>query len=209
MSAYINPNLPEMTFETRFKIKIKWNNSYVDLRDPLNPLEPISINLTLSGSFSVTNVEYYNSDNLDGLPIYAIDTTSVITISFEVVNLDFSNIPVPNINLYGVLDIEGRIGKLNQSLPSITSAIGEKNTQIYVLSIPPASLAPNTYIISVYTSTGISPNLKIGVLNPGFKIVSTLNPSPIIQLHEALILIMTVTFFALLYFNLRRNSQSN
>ncbi len=209
MSASINPNLPETTFRTRFKIKTKWNNSYVDLRDPSDPLKQMSFNLTLSGNYAITNVEYYSLNNSDGLPVYAIDTASVISISFEVVNSEFSNIPVPNINLYGILDIKGKIGRLNQSLPSITSAIKENNTHIYVLSIPPASLTPNTYTISVYTSTGISPNLKIGDLDPGFKIVSTLTPDPIIELHEALILIMTVTFVTLLYFNLRRNSHSN
>ncbi|MHA2389176.1 MAG: hypothetical protein ACXACW_10700, partial [Candidatus Hodarchaeales archaeon] len=117
-----------------------------------------------------------------------------------------NNIPVPNINLYGILDIEGKPGRLNQSLPSITSAIGDSDTHLYLLSIPPANLASNTYEITVYSTTGISPNLKIGTLSPGFKVVSTLTPSPIIQLHEALILIMVITFIGLVYLNLKRNS---
>ncbi len=206
LSAYINPNLVETTFGTRFKIKSEWNDSYVYIRNPSDPSHNMNFNLTLSGEFSITNIEYYSLNEEDGLPIYALDTASVITISFEVVNSEFNNIPVSNINLYGILDIEGKLGKLNQSLPSITSAIDDNGTHIYLLSIPPASLDPNTYVVSVYSTTGISPNLKIGDLEPGFKIVSTLTPTPIIKLHEALILIMVITMIGLLYVNLRRNS---
>ncbi len=205
MSALINPNLAETTFGTRFKIRSEWNNSYVFARNPSDPLSNINYNITLSGDFAIINTQYYGINKQGDLNVYAIDTSSVITISFEVVNSEFNNIPVPNINLYGILDLQGKIGRLNQSLPSITSAIEEDGTQIYLLSIPPASLAPNTYEIAVYTTTGISPNLKIGNLAPGFKIVSTLNPNPIIQLHEAMILIMAITLIGLLYLNIKRD----
>jgi hypothetical protein len=206
MSAYINPNLVETSFGTRFKIKSEWNNSYVYVGNPFNPSTNVNYEIILSGSFSISNIKYYSLDTDGGLPVYAIDTASVITISFEVVNSKHNDIPVPNINLYGILDIKGRIGKLNQSLPSITSAIEEIGTHIYLLSIPPASLAPNTYVISVYSTTGISPNLKVGDLNPGFKVVSTLSPEPIFEWYEALILIMVITLIGLLYVNLKKSS---
>ncbi|MHA2108584.1 MAG: hypothetical protein ACW99R_12810 [Candidatus Hodarchaeales archaeon] len=206
MSGSINPNFVKTTFGTRFKIKSDWNKSYVYLRNPTNPSININYGIALSGDFSITNTQYYGTNKQGDYHVYAIDTSSVITISFEVINSEFNNIPVPNINLYGILDIEGKPGRLNQSLPSITSAIGDSDTHLYLLSIPPANLASNTYEITVYSTTGISPNLKIGTLSPGFKVVSTLTPSPIIQLHEALILIMVITFIGLVYLNLKRNS---
>jgi len=167
--------------------------------------ESLLVDLVLSGEFSITSTQYYGKDKQGEYNVYAIDSSSVITVSFEVVNSEFNNIPVPNINLYGILDIDGKPGKLNQSLPSITSAIEDGETHIYLLSIPPANLKANTYVITVYSTTGISRNLEIGVLSPGFKVVSTLTPSPIIQLHEALILIMVISFIGLAYLNLKRN----
>jgi hypothetical protein len=152
----------------------------------------------------ITDVTYLASEESDGLSAYALDTTSVVLISFQINNKRLINIPVPNLNLYGLLDIQGKTGSLNQSLPSITSAIYQNGTSLYQLSIPPTNLKPNKYEIFIYTWTAIKPHLKIGQLNPGFKIVKTFNPRPIIQLHEALILISGLGVVVLSYLNFRK-----
>jgi hypothetical protein len=194
----INPNLPNSTFGTRFQIQSEWNNTFVFLRTNISNIA--AYNFSLNGEFVITDVTYLASEESDGLSAYALDTTSVVLISFQINNKRLVNIPVPNLNLYGILDIQGT-GSLNQSLPSITSAIFQNGTSLYQLSISPTNLKPNKYEISIYTWTAIKPHLKIGQLNPGFKIVKTFNPRPIIQLHEALILISGLGVVVLSYLN--------
>ncbi len=174
------------------------------IKDPSDNSEAKKFDLTLEGDFSI-DTTYYSNTISSGLPTYSLED-SVITVIFEIRNTLYEDIPVPYLNLYGLLDIQGKIGTLNKSLPSITSAIDENGTDIYLLSIPTSSLDPNTYQISIYTRTAISTNLKIGSLLPGFKLVSTFNPTPFIQLHEALIVILGVIFIGLLYLNFKKKS---
>ena len=203
-SALINPNLATKTYGTHFKLTSEWNNSFILIKDPLDTSEAKKLEFTLEGDFSI-DTTYYSSTMSEGFPTFSLED-SVVTISFEVRNTLFENIPVPYLNLYAFLDIHGKSGSLNQSLPSLTSAVDENGTDIYLLSIPTSSLNPNTYEISVYTRTAISPNLKIGSLLPGFKLVSTFNTKPFIQLHEALIAILGVVFIGLLYLNFKKKS---
>ncbi|MCK4847738.1 MAG: hypothetical protein KAT16_01800, partial [Candidatus Heimdallarchaeota archaeon] len=204
-SALINPNLGARTYGTHFKIISEWDESFVLIKDPSDTSEAMKFDLILEGDFSIDTITYYPSTHSSGLPTYSLED-SVVTVTFEIMNTNspFGNIPVPYLNLYGFLDIQGKIGILNQSLPSITSAIDENGADIYLLSIPTSSIDPNTYEITVYTRTAISLNLKIGSLSPGFKLVSTYNPAPLIQLHEALILILGVVFIGLLYLNFKK-----
>ncbi len=201
-SALINTNLRAKTYGTSFKITSEWNDSFVLIKDPSNTSEARKFDLTLEGSFSL-DASYYSNSITSGLPTYSLEDP-VITIAFKVKNTLYENILVPYLNLYGYLDIQGRVGTLNQSLPSITSAIDENGAHIYLLSISTSNLDPNTYEISIFTRTAISSNLKIGSLLPGFKLISTFNPTPIIQLHEALIVILGVIFIGLLYLNFRK-----
>ncbi|MFX0181679.1 MAG: hypothetical protein ACFE95_01255 [Candidatus Hodarchaeota archaeon] len=201
-TGLINPNLPNSTFGTRFQIKSEWNNTFAYLRTNFTSIA--AYNFTLNGEFVVTDVTYLASEESDGLSAYALDTTTVVLISFQINNKRLDNIPVPNLNLYGILDIQGKTGILNQSLPSITSAIYPNGISLYQLSISPTGLKPNKYEISIYTWTAIRPHLSIGQLNPGFKIVKTFNPRPIIQLHEALILISGFSVVVLSYLNFRK-----
>jgi len=203
-SALINPNLGAKTYGTHFKIISEWNESFVLIKDPFNKSEAKKIDVTLEGNFSI-DTTYYSKTIISDLPAYSLED-SVVTVSFEIRNTLFKNISVPYLNLYGFLDIQEKIGTLNQSLPSITSAIDENGTDIYLLSIPTSNLDPDTYEISIFTRTAISSNLKIGSLLPGFIFISTFNPKPLIQLHEALILILGVVFIGLLYLNLRKKS---
>jgi hypothetical protein len=203
-SALINPNLRARAYETSFKIASEWNNSFVSIKDPSDTSEAGKFDLTLEGAFSL-EASYYSNSITSGLPTYSLED-SVITITFEVTNTLYENIPVPYLNLYGYLDIQEKIGALNQSLPSITSAIDENGTHVYLLSISTSNLNPNKYEISIYTRTAISSDLKIGSLLPGFKLISTFNPAPVIQLHEALIVIFSGTFIGLLYLNFRKKT---
>ncbi|MHA1947695.1 MAG: hypothetical protein ACW97W_16445 [Candidatus Hodarchaeales archaeon] len=201
-SALINPNLGARTYGTSFKITSEWNNSFVSIKNPSDTSVARKFDLTLEGEFSL-DASYYSNSVTSGLPTYSLED-SVITITFKVTNTLYENIPVPYLNLYGYLDIQGRLGTLNQSLPSITAAIDENGAHIYFLSISTSNLDPNTYEISIYTRTAISSNLKIGSLLPGFKLISTFNPTPVIQLHEALIVILGGIFIGLLYLNFRK-----
>ncbi|MFX0207973.1 MAG: hypothetical protein ACFFDT_18450, partial [Candidatus Hodarchaeota archaeon] len=203
-NGYINPNLANSTFGTRFLIRSEWNNSFVNLRNQLDITSIATYNITLDGDFVITDVTYIASEKSDDLYAYALDTASVVSISFQVSNKKFNNIPVSNLNLYGVLDIQGRMGDLNQSLPSITSAIYQNGTIFYQLSFPPTGLKPNNYEIAIYSWTAIEPYLMIGRLEPGFKIVKTFNPRAIIQVHEILILISGLGIMLLGYLNLRK-----
>ncbi|MHA1512635.1 MAG: hypothetical protein ACTSRJ_01045 [Candidatus Hodarchaeales archaeon] len=203
-SALINPNLQAKIYETRFQLISEWNDSFISIKDPSEISEAIKFDLSLEGNFSIHTTYYSNNINA-GVPTYSLED-SVVTISFEVRNSLFQNIPVPYLNLYGILDIQGKIGKLNRSLPSITSAVDENGTNIYLLSISTSNLDPDTYEISVYTRTAISSHLKVGSLLPGFKLISTFNPAPLIQLHEALIIILGVVFVGLLYLNFKKKS---
>ncbi|MHA1444030.1 MAG: hypothetical protein ACTSR4_04700, partial [Candidatus Hodarchaeales archaeon] len=186
-SALINPNLQAKIYQTRFQLISEWNDSFVSIKDPSEISEAIKFDLSLEGNFTIDTTYYSNNINA-GVPTYSLED-SVVTVSFEVRNSLFRNITVPYLNLYGILDIQGKIGKLNLSLPSITSAVDENGTDIYLLSISTSNLDPDTYEISVYTRTAISSHLKVGSLVPGFKLISTFNPTPLIQLHEALIII--------------------
>ncbi|MFX0171559.1 MAG: hypothetical protein ACFE9L_06545 [Candidatus Hodarchaeota archaeon] len=203
-SGLINPNLPNSTFGTRFLIQSDWNNSFVNLRNQLDITTIAAYNITLNGDFVITDVTYIASEESDGLYAYALDTASVVSISFQVSNKELNNISVSNLNLYGILDIQGKAGQLNQSLPSITSAIHQNETSYYQLSFPPTGLKPGNYEISIFTWTAIKPYLLIGQLEPGFKIVKTFNPRPIIQVHEMLILISGLGAIILGYLNFRK-----
>ena len=206
LSELINNNLPNTTFGTRFQILSEWNNSYVYLRNSLNPVKNAAYNFSLIGTFQIKDIKYIATEMSNGLYCYALDSTSVISISFKVFNTELNNfdIPVPNLNLYGLLDIQNKSGTLNQSLPSITSATDQNGTAIYFLSISTSNLAQNDYEIMVYSWSAIKSNLFIGRLSPGFKIIKTFSPQPILQLHEALILITGLIFILLAYLNLKK-----
>ncbi|MFX0150072.1 MAG: hypothetical protein ACFFAJ_04785 [Candidatus Hodarchaeota archaeon] len=203
-SCLINPNLPNSTFGTRFLIQSDWNNSFVNLRNQLDITSIAAYNITLNGDFVIRDVTYIASEESDGLYAYALDTTSVVSVSFQVSNKELNNISVPNLNLYGILDIQGKAGYLNQSLPSITSAIHQNGTSFYQLSFPPTGLKPSNYEITIFAWTAIKPYLMIGQLEPGFKIVRTFNPRPLIQVHEMLILISGLGAIILGYLNFRK-----
>ncbi|UCE12931.1 MAG: hypothetical protein JSV04_12155, partial [Candidatus Heimdallarchaeota archaeon] len=192
------------SFGTKFQIKSDWNDSYIFLRDPVNTDEFAAYNFSLTGNLVIKDVTYIPTEKSEGLYYYALDTTSVLSISFEVANSDLQNISVPNLNLYGVLDIKDNVGALNQSLPSITSGVNQNGTPIYLLSISTTGLKPNKFEITIYTWTAITDHLKIGHLLPGFKITKTFSPPPLIQLHEALILVTGLIFIILAYLNLRK-----
>ncbi|MHA2345034.1 MAG: hypothetical protein ACXADW_24585, partial [Candidatus Hodarchaeales archaeon] len=147
-SALINPNLGARTYGTSFKITSEWNNSFVSIKNPSDTSVARKFDLTLEGEFSL-DASYYSNSVTSGLPTYSLED-SVITITFKVTNTLYENIPVPYLNLYGYLDIQGRLGTLNQSLPSITAAIDENGAHIYFLSISTSNLDPNTYEISIY-----------------------------------------------------------
>ncbi|MHA2245964.1 MAG: prenyltransferase/squalene oxidase repeat-containing protein [Candidatus Hodarchaeales archaeon] len=204
LSGLINTNLPNTTFGTRFYIQSEWNNSYLYLRNPIDSAKYAAYNLSLKGTFVISDINYVTTEISDELFCYALDTTSVISVSFKVCNSERDNIPVPSLNLYGILDIKGRSEILGQSLPSITSAVDHNGTTIYFLSIPTSSLNPNEYEISIYTWSAISSHLKVGQLLPGFKIIKTSSQQQIIQPHEALILVVGLIFIILAYLNLKK-----
>ncbi|MFW9903085.1 MAG: hypothetical protein ACFFFH_02020 [Candidatus Thorarchaeota archaeon] len=206
LSELINNNLPSTTFGTRFQILSEWNNSYVYLRNSLNPDKNVAYNFSLIGTFKIKDINYIATEMSNGLYCYALDSTSVISISFKVFNTELNDIdiPVSNLNLYGILDIQKKSGTLNQSLPSITSAIDQNGTAIYFLSISTSDLDPNDYDIMVYSWSAIKNNLFIDQLLPGFKIIRTFSPQPIIQFHEALILITGLIFIFLAYLNFKK-----
>ncbi|UCG89640.1 MAG: hypothetical protein JSU57_03970 [Candidatus Heimdallarchaeota archaeon] len=206
LTGLINTNLPNTTLGTRFQILSEWNNSYVYLRNPVNTVKHAVYNFSLIGTFEIRDINYVATEISDGLYQYALDTTSVISISFQVYNNELENIPipVPNLNLYGILDIQNKVGTLNQSLPSVTSGVDQNKTMIYLLSIPTSNLSPNNYEISIYTWTAIRNHLKIGTLLPGFSIIKTFSPQPIIQVHEVLILISGLILIVLIYLNVKK-----
>ncbi len=206
LSGLINNNLPNTTYGTRFQILSEWNNSYVFLRNPMNPVRYAAYNFSLVGTFKIKDIIYVATEMSNGLYCYALDTTSVISISFKIINIEFKDldISVPNLNLYGILDVQNKSGTLNQTLPSITSAVDQNGTAIYFLSISTSSLDQYDYEILVYSWSSIKSHLYIGQLSPGFKIIKTFSPRPIIQLHEALILITGLTFILLAYLNLKK-----
>lgn len=206
LSVLTNNNLPNTTYGTRFQILSEWNNSFVYLRNPIALGRYVAYNFSLVGTFKIEDITYLSTEMSNELYCYALDTTSVISISFKIFNneLKDQDIPVPNLNLYGILDIQTKSGTLNQSLPSITSAIDQNGTAIYFLSIPSSNLDPNDYEILVYTWSAISSHLFIGQLSPGFKIIKTFSPRPLIQLHEALLLITGLILIMLGYLNLKK-----
>ncbi len=204
ISGLINPNLPATIFGTRFQIKCEWNNSYVYLRKPDNSSIHIGYNFTLSGEFEITNVVYSTTTQSNGLYEYALDSTPVFNISFQIVNTNYENIPVPNLKLYSILDLQDSIGALNKTLPGIALGYGANGTLVYIVSIITVNLSPSNYIISIYTSSAISNNLFIGNLLPGFKIVNSFSSKPLIQIHEALIIVSGLLFIILLYLNLKK-----
>ncbi|MFX1515292.1 MAG: hypothetical protein ACFFC6_03225 [Promethearchaeota archaeon] len=206
LNGLINSNLPNTTFGTRFQIFSEWNESYVYLRDSLNPEISAAYNFSLIGTFKIENISYVATEMSNDLFCYALDTTSVISISFRIINTELENynIPVPNLNLYGILDIQNKRGTLNWSLPSITSATDQNGIPIYFSSIPTSNLNPNSYEIMIYSWSAIKEYLFIGELSPGFKIIKSFSPQPIIQLHEALILIAGIVFILLVYLNLKK-----
>ena len=203
LSSLINPNFPNDTLETRFKIKSEWNNSYVFIRNPVNLTRNLRYEMSLEGEFLISNVKYYTNEMRDGLYVYAIDTTSVLSISFEVVNTAYStNISIPQLDLYGILEWKS----YNQSLPSIISAYDENNTHIYQLAIPPSSLSPADYQINIFAKTAITKDLMIGTLSPGFRIINSFSPKAPITLHESFLLVMAIIFFGLSYVSLRKKN---
>jgi len=204
ISAQVNPNLPVATFGSRFRIKSEWNNSFVFIRDPINMSNPLSYNFTLDGNLIITEVNYITSIYEDGLSTFALDTTSVLSISFRIGNEKFNNISVPNLNLYGILDYLENPGKFNQSLPSITTALDQNKSAIYFSAFPTTSLFPNKYEITIYTRTALKVNTLVGKLYPGFKIIKTFNPQPPIQPHELIIIILGISFIGLAYVNVKK-----
>jgi hypothetical protein len=204
-SALVNTNLPALSFGTRFQIKNEWNDSLVYLRDPTTNTKHIGYNFSLQGTFKIINVNYIATQYSEGSYKTALDSTSVLTITFEMINTDYQDITVPNLNLYAVLDIENKNGTLNKSLPTITLGQDQNGTSIYILTIPITNLVPETYTVSIFTRTAIAAKSKIGNLVPGFTIVSTFSPKPLFQLHEALILITGLCFMCLLYLNLKKS----
>ncbi len=204
LSGLINTNLPKGIFGTRFQIQSEWNDSFEYLRIPDDNTKHAEYNLSLMGTFEISDVHYMTTEISEGLYHYALDTSSVLSISFSVINSDLNNISVPNLNLYGTLDIKDKVGTLNQSLPSITSALDQNGTSIYLLTFPISSLTPNKYQIQINAWTAISNHLNIGQLSPGFKISKTFPGKPIIQLHEAILLVTGIIFIILVYLNLRK-----
>ncbi|MFX1333759.1 MAG: hypothetical protein ACFFAM_04925 [Promethearchaeota archaeon] len=205
LNGLINTNLPNTTFGTRFQILAEWNNTYVYIRK-LMSTEQAAFDFSLVGSFMIEDITYVATEMSNGLHYYALDTTPVISISFKVINkeLEENAIPVPNLNLYGILDIQDKIGTLNRSLPSITSAVDQTGNPIYLISIPTTDLSPNRYEIGVYTWTAIKNHLKIGQLLPGFRITRTFSPQPILQPYEVLVLFTGLIFIILVYLNLKK-----
>ena len=204
LSGLINSNLPNTTYGTRFQILSEWNESYIYLRNSLNPVRNAAYNFSLIGNFKIKDTTYAATETSNGLYCYALDSTSVISISFRIINAELNDITVPNLNLYGILDIQSKRGTLNWSLPGITSAIDQNGTAIYFLSIPTSNLNQHDYEIMVYSWSAIEEHLYIGQLSPGFKIIKSFSPQPIMQLHEALILIAGLIFILLAYLNLKR-----
>ncbi|WP_455140251.1 hypothetical protein [Candidatus Hodarchaeum mangrovi] len=204
ISAQVNPNLPIATFGSRFRIKSEWNNSFVFIRDPINTSNPLNYNFTLDGKLVITEVDYVASDYEEGLSTFALDTTSVLSISFRIGNEKLNNISVPNLNLFGILDYLEHPGKFNQSLPSITTALDQNESAIYFLAFPTTSLSPNKYEITIYTHTALKANTLVGKLYPGFKIIKTFNPQPPIQPYELIIIILGISFIGLAYVNVKK-----
>ncbi len=204
LSGSINTNLPKGIFRTRFQIQSEWNDSFEYLRLPGDNTKHAEYNISLMGTFEISDVHYMTTEISEGLYHYALDNSSVLTISFSIINSDLDNISVPNLNLYGILDIKDSVGTLNQSLPSITSALDQNGMSIYLLTFPISSLTQNKYEIRIYTWTAISNHLSVGQLSPGFKISKTFPGKPIIQLHEAIILVTGIIFIILVYLNLKK-----
>ncbi|MHA2075266.1 MAG: hypothetical protein ACW97X_11650, partial [Candidatus Hodarchaeales archaeon] len=155
--------------------------SLVYLRDPTNYTKHIGYNFSLQGTFKIINVNYIATQYSEGSYKTALDSTSVLTITFEMINTDYQDITVPNLNLFAVLDIENKNGTLNKSLPTITLGNDQNGTSIYILTIPITNLVPETYTVSIFTRTAIATKSKIGNLVPGFTIVSTFSPKPLFQ----------------------------
>ncbi len=199
----IDPNFPAGTYGSRFQILSEWNNSFIYLRSPQNVSKSAAYNFTLEGEFILTDITYWGGQKSDGKNLYALDVDSIITITFRINNSKGANILVSNLNLYGILKIEGKID-FNKSLPSITSAIDERGLNIYQLSIPLSGMKSNDYIISIYTWTSIHKDYQIGQLGSGFSVVKTHSPKPLIQLHELLILITGLGVIFLGYLNFRK-----
>ncbi len=203
-SGLIDPNLPATIYELRFQIKSEWNNSFVYIRDQDNISTFIGYNLTLQGELEIYNVAYSTTTQSEGLYEYALDSTPVFNVSFQIVNKNYQNIPVPNLNLYAILDLQDRLGTLNSSLPGVALGYSENRTLNYIVSISTISLSPDKYTISVYTETAISAKTEIGNLSPGFLIVKSFVSKPLIQFHEVLILISGIGFIILLSLNLKK-----
>lgn len=206
LTGLINTNFPNDTLGTRFQIKSEYNNSYSYIRNPVDSVKHAAYNFSLIGTFEIREINYVATEISNGLYQYALDTTSVISVSFKVFNneLDDTPIQVPSLHLYGILAIQNKIGTLNQSLPGVTSGVDQNGTTIYFLSIPTSGLSTNKYEISIYTWTAIRNHLKIGNLYPGFSIIKTFSPQPIIQVHEVLILISGLVLIVLIYLNVRK-----
>ena len=204
LSEKINTNLPNDTFGTRFQIQSEWNNSYVYLRNPDDLASHAAYNFSFIGTFEIQDINYVATEIIDDLYRYALDTTSIISISFKITNSKQYNISVPNLNLYGILEIQNEIGGRNQSLPSVTSAVDQNGTMVYLLSIPTSGLSTKEYKITIYSWTAIEDNLMIGELLPGFSIIKTSSSQPIFQIHEILILIVGLIFIVLIYLNLKK-----
>ena len=204
ISTQVNPNLPIATFGSRFRIKSEWNNSFVFIRDPFNKSIPLSYNFTLDGELIITEVNYFSSNYEDGLSTFALDTTSVLSISFRIGNNKLNNISVPDLDLWGILDYLENPGKFNLSLPSITSAVDQNKSAIYFLAFPTTSLSPNKYEISIYTRTALKANTLVGKLYSGFKIIKTFNPQPLIQPYEVIIILLGIGFIGLAYVNIKK-----
>lgn len=199
----IDPNFPIGTYGSRFQILSEWNNSFIYLRNLLNISENAAYNFTIDGDFALTDITYWGGQKSNGEYSYALDVDSIITVTFRVSNSKKDNILVANLNLYGILKIEGD-PDFNKSLPSITSAIDESGLSLYQLSIPLSGIKTKDYRISIYTWTSINNNYLIGTLGSGFSVVKTHTPKPIIQLHELLILIAGLGVIILGYLNFRK-----
>ncbi|MFW9854005.1 MAG: hypothetical protein ACFFFG_03065 [Candidatus Thorarchaeota archaeon] len=201
----INPNLASGTYGTRFQIKSDWNNSYVNLHDFVDHSLNAGYNFTLLGDLTLRNVAYPETIVASGLPTYARDSTTILTIEFEVYNIAFeTDIAVSDLNLYGILDIQGSVGVLNQSLPSITTSQSTSGITTYRITVPYFALNPGDYQITIFTWTAVHDHLEIGELSPGFKVVDTFSPQGFIQLHEAAIIGAAIIGIILLYLNVKR-----
>ncbi|MFW9777354.1 MAG: hypothetical protein ACFFE8_00790 [Candidatus Heimdallarchaeota archaeon] len=204
-SSLINPNLASGTYGTRFQIKSDWNNSYVSLHDFTDNSLDASYNFTFLGDLTLKNVVYPETIVASGLPTYARDSTTILAIEFEVYNIAYeTDIAVPDLNLYGILDIQGSVGGLNQSLPSITTSPSTRGLTTYRITVPYFALNPGDYQITIFTWTAIHAHLEIGELSPGFKVVDTFSPQGFIQLHEAAIIGAAIIGIILLYLNVKR-----